>query len=380
MEPLESKNKAYINEHCFFEIIEEIGKGSSCIAYKGYYVGSFSDGEENKRLAILKEFYPENYRNYLKREFNDEGCFVGLNIDPQYSEELQLLFDSFKNMINLLYSIRGSSVELSSHFVEIIDKVVISNDNLIKGFYITEFCNSFSLEHYLSQNSLEENLEFFKILIRVVDIYHQNGLIIPDLKPSNIAFVKNETKTELKLFDLDSAILLSDIKENFEISVSSPYSAPEYYKGEDISFKSDMYALGMIFFEVIFGADCFDGLNSDNNLVLYDYGFLCYGFEEKLNNIKYYTKNKTKKYTVAEKQQIKYIISKTCIEDAEQRFTTEEFLCEIEILIQIVKNLGVHPAVILKNVIDMAENGEFDIDGFNEDLLSNVKIIKPEQG
>lgn len=77
------------------------------------------------------------------------------------------------------------------------------------------------------------------------DIIHR------DLKPANI-LVYNE---QLKIADFGFAIKLRDAHKYNKYNVGSPlYMAPESLKRNDYSLQSDIWALGIIFYEMLTGS------------------------------------------------------------------------------------------------------------------------------
>lgn len=76
------------------------------------------------------------------------------------------------------------------------------------------------------------------------------GIVHRDLKPANIFF--NEGK--VKIADFGFAIRNSDIKKNANYNVGSPVYMPlEALNDNQYSSKSDIWAIGVIFFEMLTG-------------------------------------------------------------------------------------------------------------------------------
>ena len=76
------------------------------------------------------------------------------------------------------------------------------------------------------------------------------GIIHRDLKPANI-FLKNRS---IKIADFGFAMKLSDSKKYSSYNVGSPvYMPPEALNENKYSFKSDIWALGVIFYEMLTG-------------------------------------------------------------------------------------------------------------------------------
>lgn len=79
---------------------------------------------------------------------------------------------------------------------------------------------------------------------------HCNGIIHRDLKPMNI-FLKGK---ELRIADFGFAARAESVREPCTYNVGSPlYMAPEVLLRNHYSFKSDIWALGIIYYEMLFG-------------------------------------------------------------------------------------------------------------------------------
>lgn len=96
---------------------------------------------------------------------------------------------------------------------------------------------------------------FAKDLLQGLQYLHSNGIVFCDLKPSNILL--NEYG-DLKLSDFGMARKLVDLLSNFndqESKKGTPYyMAPELFEENGVhSFQSDMWALGVIMYELATG-------------------------------------------------------------------------------------------------------------------------------
>ncbi len=124
----------------------------------------------------------------------------------------------------------------------------------VDGLPLTDYCN----QHCLG---IDARLRLFMEVGRAVQYAHRNLVVHRDLKPSNILVTQDETGTpQVKLLDFGIAKLLSEEDNDFGLTqagmqVMTPaYAAPEQVRGEAITTATDVYALGVVLYELLAGS------------------------------------------------------------------------------------------------------------------------------
>jgi serine/threonine protein kinase len=82
---------------------------------------------------------------------------------------------------------------------------------------------------------------------------HERGVLHRDLKPANVMLDGNG---DVRITDFGIATAAADV--GADIAGTPQYMAPELLAGKPASIKSDLYALGLILFEVFTGKRVFD--------------------------------------------------------------------------------------------------------------------------
>lgn len=83
-------------------------------------------------------------------------------------------------------------------------------------------------------------------LLNGLEVIHANKIVHEDLKPENV-FIKD-------CFKIGDFGLSKKINEEFRTRGGTQYyNAPEKYEGEKPDYPSDIYALGVILFEILYG-------------------------------------------------------------------------------------------------------------------------------
>jgi serine/threonine protein kinase len=126
----------------------------------------------------------------------------------------------------------------------------------VPGVPITRFCDVHKL-------NIPRRLELFIQLCAAVQHAHQKGIIHRDLKPSNILVEWVDGQPVLKVIDFGLAKALhKPLVEHAERTIDGAllgtplYMAPEQIRsdGVDADTRADIYALGVIFYELLAGA------------------------------------------------------------------------------------------------------------------------------
>jgi len=123
----------------------------------------------------------------------------------------------------------------------------------VDGQPITSYCDD-------RQLSLEERIELFGDVIEAVQHAHQNLIVHRDLKPTNILVTEDGT---VKLLDFGIAKVLEASAHRDRVNapatrtgmhlMTPEYAAPEQVKGETVTTSTDVYALGILLYELLTG-------------------------------------------------------------------------------------------------------------------------------
>ena len=118
----------------------------------------------------------------------------------------------------------------------------------VQGQPITHYCRA-------NQSSLRERLALFAQVCDAVGFAHRNLVIHRDLKPDNI-FVATEGGVKLLDFGIAKLLDAAALPRNGDNTVAPftpDYAAPEQLSGEPVTTATDIYALGVLLFELLTG-------------------------------------------------------------------------------------------------------------------------------
>jgi len=103
-----------------------------------------------------------------------------------------------------------------------------------------------------------EAIDIMKQVTSAVAKAHSMGIVHRDLKPQNI-LVTDSGVVKIADFGIASIQSLSQVTQTDTIMGSLHYLAPEIARGEKATIQSDIYALGIVFYELLRGEVPFNG-------------------------------------------------------------------------------------------------------------------------
>ncbi len=124
----------------------------------------------------------------------------------------------------------------------------------VDGQRITEYCRTRSLR-------LEDRLQLMAVCCDAVDAAHRNLVVHRDLKPSNILVTADG---QVKLLDFGIAKLLGEDDAETHITrqggrvLTASYAAPEQILGGNVTVATDVFALGVVLYELLTGVLPYD--------------------------------------------------------------------------------------------------------------------------
>jgi WD40 repeat protein/predicted Ser/Thr protein kinase len=203
-----------------YELLEEVHRGGQGIVFRARQLGT-------KRDVALKVLL--------------EGAYASDTARRRFEREVELAA-SLKH----------------PHIVTILD----SGISLGRMYFVMEFIDGLRLDQFLRQNvlPLDRTLALFDEIAQAVNFAHQRGVIHRDLKPSNI-LVDREGTPHVLDFGLakttrstDPDATIAALSTTGQVIGTLAYMSPEQAAGsDDLDVRSDVYSLGVIFYEALLG-------------------------------------------------------------------------------------------------------------------------------
>ena len=201
-----------------YEILEAIGTGGMAVVYKARC-------HRLNRMVALKVLKDElSVDAEFRRRFHAESQAVAMLSHP--------------NIVNV-YDVSHS---------ENVDYIVME---LIEGL---------TLKQYMQQKGAlnwREALHLSTQIAKALEHAHSRGIIHRDIKPHNIMILKDGT---VKVADFGIARVSSAQNTLTREALGSVhYISPEQAKGGKIDYRSDLYSLGVVMYEMLTGRPPYDG-------------------------------------------------------------------------------------------------------------------------
>lgn len=146
----------------------------------------------------------------------------------------------------------------------------LSHRNLVTVFDIgshqgvyylaAEFIDGGTLRDLMDEGlTVPQVLDVVADVARALHYAHEKGVVHRDVKPSNILYKADRTVV-LADFGIAKAMDTSSTATMAGSSIGTPdYMSPEQARGEPVDGRSDLYALGVMMFELLIGKPPYDG-------------------------------------------------------------------------------------------------------------------------
>jgi non-specific serine/threonine protein kinase/serine/threonine-protein kinase len=213
-----------------FRLTDRIGYGGMGVVY----AAERADGEFSQRVAV--KLLDAAMRDDVRRRFRAERQILASLQHP--------------------------------HIVTLLDGGVTADG---RAYLVMEYIDGVPISTHCADAalSLEARLRLFQDVCAAVQYAHQHGIVHRDLKPANI-LVAGGT---VKVLDLGIAKLV-DASGEAEMTIDAAraltpnYAAPEQLRGLPVTTATDLYALGVLLYELIAGVRPYETANQTLDRIL----------------------------------------------------------------------------------------------------------------
>ncbi len=202
--------------------------------------------------------FPKNIDRFIIKDILGKGAqgIVYLATDPSLDRQVAIksvfLRDQLRqqnNIENLLQEARTVSRLQHPNIVTIYDV----GNNPLEPYLILEYVEGETLHHQIKNQTIpfQQAFTIMRDVLSGVSAAHNEGIIHCDLKPANIMITR---QGQAKVADFGLALLADNQNESSDHLAGTPqYMAPEYIETHLHQTVSDVFSLGLIFYELLTG-------------------------------------------------------------------------------------------------------------------------------
>ncbi len=204
-----------------YEILQELGQGAMGIVYLG------KDPSINREVAIKTI----NYADIAADELSD--------VKARFFREAEAAGKLSHPNIVTIYDM-GEDHDMAYIAME-----------LLKGKELTHYCQKGNLL------PLKRVLKMVSSVAEALGYAHSQEVVHRDIKPANIILLDDD---QVKVADFGIARVISSSKTQTGVIFGTPrYMSPEQVAGKKVDGRSDLFSLGVVFYELLTGARPFKG-------------------------------------------------------------------------------------------------------------------------
>ena len=153
------------------------------------------------------------------------------------------------------------------NIVQVLDagETTETDENGVKhtyAFLVMEYVDGLELSKLVARGPLKvpEAIRVTKELLSAVEFAHNKGIVHRDIKPDNIMLTR-AGKVKVLDFGIARAVAetFDDIATTTSILGTAAYFSPEQAQGQKVDIRTDIYAIGIVLFEMLTGKIPFTG-------------------------------------------------------------------------------------------------------------------------
>ncbi|WP_340690038.1 serine/threonine protein kinase [Hydrogenobacter thermophilus] len=201
-----------------YKIVEKLGEGGMGVVYKGIHT-------QIEQVVAIKALYP----NYAK--------------DQEFRERF----------------IREAKTQAKFHHPNLVNILNYLEDQDGNMYIVMEYVDGGSLEDRLKRGAfnIKDAVSVIVQVLNALAYMHSKGIVHRDIKPANIMFSGDTVK--VSDFGIAKPIADKGLTRTGAIVGTVLYMAPEVIKGEPATYAGDLYAVGVILYQMLTGRSPFFG-------------------------------------------------------------------------------------------------------------------------
>ena len=251
--------------------------------------------DEQEKNALLDKYAPQkpkenleyipsdNQSSYFQQSMSDFnnaikkiiGKYSGKKLDGRYEINEQIYTDYVSDFYSAYDTTEDKNVQIrifkdeflgNEDFIKKFKHLTeLSHPNIMKiydfclgdriQYIVTECMKPITLKEYIANNNNIPWKESVYITIQILNAFkyaHSKNIIHGNLNPENVIISKDGT-VKVTGFSMDCSLDIKTIIDDNKANYSLNYKALEQIKGNEPDIRSDIYSVGVIFYEMLTG-------------------------------------------------------------------------------------------------------------------------------
>ncbi len=205
-----------------YEIVEVLGKGAMGVVYRAF------DPDIHRTVAIKT----------IRKELVDD------------QERAAMMFARFKNEARAAGRLSHPGIVAVHDYGDTGDRTFIA----------MEFVQGMSLRDYFNRGTRFQEHDIVSIMAQLLEALqhaHEQGVWHRDIKPANL-IVMNSGRVKIADFGI-AKVDTSQLTQTGLVMGSPGYMAPEQYSGGAVDWRADLFAAGVVMYQLLTGVRAFSG-------------------------------------------------------------------------------------------------------------------------
>lgn len=188
------------------------------------------------------------------------GNFVAIKrLWPEFAKN-ETIVKKFEDEARKMATLQRELVHTNIVYVQ---NFHIDDDGL---FIVMEYFRGEDLSQYLSSlGEPMDPIDVRNIIKQILEAFvhvHKLGIVHKDIKPSNV-LINNQKKIKIVDFGISEIMQDSDYSKTRNQTMGTlPYMSPEQIRNKNIGFHSDIYSIGMVYYEMLIGSSPYSNMDS----------------------------------------------------------------------------------------------------------------------
>ncbi len=206
-----------------------------------------------QRYDILDAAGHGSMGNVYKARDRETGEIVALKLlKPEIASDQQMM-DRFKNELLFARKITHKNI-CRVHEFNRLGGIAYTSMEFVEGESLRSVLNRFGAM------SLRKGIDLARQMCSGLKEAHAQGIVHRDLKPENVMI---DSRGNVKIMDFGIARSMESLTRMTGAMVGTPaYMAPEQVAGKPVDYRTDIYSLGLILYEVFTGTQAFTADNA----------------------------------------------------------------------------------------------------------------------